>query len=314
MVREFTELQGTMGGIYARAEGLPEEVWKAIYFHYLPLGVEADAPPTKAQLGKAAVTWAAVSLADKLDTIVGLFAAGEKPTGSRDPYGLRRAGHGIVKVLVDLESLTGVRRRPALGVILAAAREGLRVSDPTQDEKNQLWIFLIDRLRHLMQTRGLQYEEIQAVTGRVADIERVNAADLVERAREIGRVRETAVFASVAEAFKRANNIVEDAWGNVGADVWRRNADRLSEPAELNLRSALDRLGSEIRQALDGRQPGKALAAIASVQPELAKFFTEVRVMVPDQALQDARLALLAELRDRISEVGDISVLAPKQA
>src|SRR5689334_12914622 len=76
MVREFTELQGTMGGIYARAEGQPEPVWKAIYFQYLPLGVEANAPPTKEQLGQAALTWAAVSLADKLDTIVGLFAAG----------------------------------------------------------------------------------------------------------------------------------------------------------------------------------------------------------------------------------------------
>ena len=96
-----------MGGIYARDEGLPEEVWKAIYFHYLPIGVEADAPPTRAQLGKAAVTWAAVSLADKLDTIVGLFAAGEKPTGSRDPYGLRRAAQGVVKMLVDLPELTG---------------------------------------------------------------------------------------------------------------------------------------------------------------------------------------------------------------
>src|SRR6185436_8080683 len=81
MVREFTELQGKMGGIYAREEGLPEEVWKAIYYHYLPIGVEADAPPTHAQLGKAALTWAAVSLADKLDTVAGLFAAGEKPTG-----------------------------------------------------------------------------------------------------------------------------------------------------------------------------------------------------------------------------------------
>ena len=88
-----------MGGIYARAEGLPEEVWKAIYFHYLPVGVEADAPPAREQLGNAAVTWAAVSLADKLDTIVGLFAAGEKPTGSRDPYGLRRAAHGVFKAL-----------------------------------------------------------------------------------------------------------------------------------------------------------------------------------------------------------------------
>jgi glycyl-tRNA synthetase beta chain len=105
MVREFTELQGKMGGIYAREERLPEEVWKAIYYHYLPVGVEADAPPSRAQLGKAPVTWAAVSLADKIDTVVGLFAAGEKPTGSRDPYGSRRAAHGILRVLVDLRSL-----------------------------------------------------------------------------------------------------------------------------------------------------------------------------------------------------------------
>src|SRR4029079_4845865 len=84
MVRELTELQGTMGGIYAREEGLPEAIWKAIYFHYLPVGVEADAPPTRQQLGAAAVTWAAVSLADKLDSVVGMFTAGERPTGSRD--------------------------------------------------------------------------------------------------------------------------------------------------------------------------------------------------------------------------------------
>src|SRR5205085_8882758 len=79
MVREFPELQGIMGGVYARAEGLPEDVSKAIYHHYLPIAVEAGAPPTRAQLGKAAITWAAVSLADKLDTLIGLFGAGEKP-------------------------------------------------------------------------------------------------------------------------------------------------------------------------------------------------------------------------------------------
>src|SRR5262249_52556568 len=78
MVREFTELQGKMGGIYAREQGLPEEVWKAIYYQYLPVAVEADAAPTRADLGHAALTWAAVSLADKIDTVAGLFAAGEK--------------------------------------------------------------------------------------------------------------------------------------------------------------------------------------------------------------------------------------------
>ena len=114
MVAELTELQGVMGGIYAREEGQPERVWKAIYYHYLPDSVGADAPPTRQQLGEAAVTWAAVSLADKLDTVVGMFYAGEKPTGSRDPFGLRRQAHGIFKILVDLPELTGLSARPAL--------------------------------------------------------------------------------------------------------------------------------------------------------------------------------------------------------
>ena len=110
MVAELTELQGVMGGIYAREEGQPERVWKAIYYHYLPDSVGAEAPPTRQQLGDAAVTWAAVSLADKLDTVVGMFYAGEKPTGSRDPFGLRRQAHGIFKILVDLPELTGLAR------------------------------------------------------------------------------------------------------------------------------------------------------------------------------------------------------------
>src|SRR4029079_6672407 len=134
------------------------------YYHYLPVGVEADAPPTKAQLGKAAVTWAAVSLADKLDTIVGLFSAGEKPTGSRDPYGLRRAAQGVVKILVDLEATTGLRVRPSLGAMLRSARGIYGLADPSDGERNAVSVFFMDRVRHLMQARGLAFEEIQAVT------------------------------------------------------------------------------------------------------------------------------------------------------
>src|SRR5205807_5423535 len=90
-----------------------DDVWKAIYFHYLPVGVDPESPPTRAQLGGAAGTWAAVALADKLDTLVGLFAAGEKPTGSRDPYGLRRAAQGVVKILVDFADLAERTEMPA---------------------------------------------------------------------------------------------------------------------------------------------------------------------------------------------------------
>ncbi len=317
MVREFTELQGTMGGIYAREDGLPEEVWKAIYFQYLPVGVEVDAPPSRSQLGQAAVTWAAVSLADKLDTVVGLFAAGEKPTGSRDPYALRRAGQGVMKLLVDSELVTGAPVRPVLGPMLWQAWQGftekLGLSEPTQEkDKNPLLIFFMERLRHLMQTRGLQFEEIQAVTGVIDRLETVSPADLVERAVEIGRARATPQFGAVAEAYKRAKNIVETALG--AAPVERgRHAERLTEAAEVELKASLARMGGEIDDALARRQPAQALTAIASIQPQLARFFDEVRVMVDDSDLREARLVLLAEVRERIAEFADLTGLAPKQ-
>ena len=123
MVGEFPELQGVMGGVYAREQGEPEAVWKAIYHHYLPIGVGADDPPSRDDLGEAAVTWAAVALADKVDTVVGLFGAGEKPTGSRDPLGIRRQAQGMLRVLVDLPELTGLDVRVSVGRILAPARK-----------------------------------------------------------------------------------------------------------------------------------------------------------------------------------------------
>jgi glycyl-tRNA synthetase beta chain len=210
MVFEFTELQGTMGGIYAREEGLPEQVWKAIYYQYLPIGVEADAPPSRQQLGAAAVTWAAVSLADKLDTVVGLFAAGEKPTGSRDPFALRRQAQGMIKILVDLEVVTGVSANPALGDLLSKTREVLGLPPMSHDESTQLLGFFMDRLRHLMQVRELQYEEIQAATAQIDKLRHVTPADLLARGRALAEVRESDAFARIAEAYKRANNIVEE--------------------------------------------------------------------------------------------------------
>ncbi len=121
MVGEFPELQGVMGGIYAREDGEPEEVWRAVYHHYLPIGVTADAPPRADDLGRAGVSWAAVALADKLDTLVGLFRAGERPRGARDPFGLRRQAHGVFAILADLPELTGLTARPDLGGLVAAA-------------------------------------------------------------------------------------------------------------------------------------------------------------------------------------------------
>jgi len=316
MVREFPELQGIMGGIYAREEGLPEEVWKATYFHYLPVGVEADAPPSKAQLGKAAVTWAAVSLADKLDTIVGLFAAGEKPTGSRDPYGLRRAAQGVLKILVDLEPLSGVRTRPTLDRMLEMTYKVLGAEVPQGDARNPLRLFLTDRLQHLMQTRGSGYEEVQIVTGGGVDrVAQISPVDLIEWAAEWKRLVGTPVFDSAAEAHKRAKKIVEAEWEPTDGRMARSDqATILSEPAELELRRSLDKVDAEIQQALASRAPRKAIEAIASIQPAIGRFFDEVRVVVPESQLKNARLSLLMDLRDAVSRFGDPGVFAQKQA
>ena len=122
MVGEFPELQGVMGGVYAREEGEPERVWKAIYHHYLPVGIGADDPPSREDLGDGAVTWAAVAMADKADTVAGLFRAGEKPTGSRDPLGVRRQAQGLLRVLIDLPELAGLEARLRIGRVFDLAR------------------------------------------------------------------------------------------------------------------------------------------------------------------------------------------------
>ena len=189
MVREFTELQGTMGGIYARHEGLPEDVWKAIYFHYLPVGVEADAPPSRAQLGTAAVSWAAVSLADKLDTLAGLFAAGEKPTGSRDPYGLRRAAHGVFKILIDLTDLTDLKVRPTVMPLLDAAARTFRPLDEWEPVQRALFYgFMVERLSFVLESRGFDPRNVRAVT-RGRALSRVAPADELQEAEGLAGIR-----------------------------------------------------------------------------------------------------------------------------
>src|SRR6185295_14779242 len=132
MVREFTELQGVMGGVYAREGGEPEAVWKAIYHHYQPVAVQSTAGPAVASLGEGRLTWAAVSLADKLDTIVGLFSAGERPTGSRDPLGLRRQAHGVLRILLDAPALVGQPIPVSLIDLMRRAASGYNADFDTQ--------------------------------------------------------------------------------------------------------------------------------------------------------------------------------------
>ncbi len=248
MVREFTELQGTMGGIYAREEGLPEPVWKAIYFHYLPIGVEADAPPSKAQLGAAATAWAAVSLADKMDTIVGLFAAGERPTGSRDPYGLRRAAQAVTKILTDLPATTGLTRSVPLQDLVAQAFEGYQGALAPKDDswRRLLFEFFGERQTHLLERRGFRYDEIRA--GTPADPSALRPYDLLRRVQALAQARKAAGFEALAVLFKRVKNITKDvAPGTASAAGLAALHETLREPAEQALLIELEQRWPRIR-------------------------------------------------------------------
>jgi glycyl-tRNA synthetase beta chain len=306
MVREFTELQGTMGGVYARAEGLPEEVWKAIYYHYLPVGVEADAPPTRAQLGKAAATWAAVSLADKLDTIVGLFAAGEKPTGSRDPYALRRAAQGVVKMLVDLQATSGVQSTVDLKALVDRAFAGYA---GTLKPETDAWVtaleeFVAERELHLFERRGFRADE-----GRAVKEYWRQPASAFKRVEALAQARQSTDFETLAVLFKRVKNITKEFNGELTAEA----RAKLAEPAEIALLQELDARLPLIDAAVAQAKYADAMRELGALSAPVDRFFVDVLVMAKDPAVRSARLALLTTLRRTILNIADIAEIAPEE-
>ncbi len=283
MVGEFPELQGIMGGVYAREAGEDEKVWKAIYYHYLPVGVEADAPPSIATLGSAKATWAAVALADKLDTLVGLFKAGEKPTGSRDPFGMRRAAQGVVKILSDLDTLGLPLADPRALLQKAAAGFGGEpeaLAAPIVEFFEDRWIHLLERRGFARVARVVKQDWTRPVSG-------LRKADALTK--ELGKAGSE--LPALAELYKRVCNITK------GVEPTRELAEirgQLREPAELALADAMAAAGDDF----------------VKLRAPVAKFFEDVMVMVDDPVLKEARLGMLARLRVAITAgVGDLSQL-----
>jgi len=306
MVREFTELQGTMGGIYAREEGQPEAVWKSIYYHYLPVGVEAEAPPSRQQLGGAALTWAAVALADKLDSVAGMFGAGERPTGSRDPLGLRRQAQGAVKILADLPELTGVSTHIELWDLVVQASSSWAPSDEAQQA---LRTFMRERVIYLFEQRGFDVRNIRAVVPQ--SLERFDMVEAKKKLEALAQMSGSDALRGVATLFKRVKNITKDVApaAAVSSDSLKGS---LKEPAELALLADVDARAPAIHRAAQRAEYREAFAAIAALQPVVAKFFDDVLVMTDDEKLRTARLALVAHLRDLILDIADISEIAPE--
>jgi glycyl-tRNA synthetase beta chain len=306
MVAELTELQGVMGGIYAREQGQPEQVWKAIYYHYQPESIAPDAPPTRQQLGDAAVTWAAVSLADKLDTVAGMFYAGEKPTGSRDPFGLRRQAHGIFKLLVDLRELTGLSVRPVLMPLLKKAAEAFGdFSAWPEGSVDDMRAFLIERYQYVLEQRGYDIRNVRAV----ARFEE-SPVDAKRKLEVLPEFTASPDFQKLAVAFKRVKNIARES----GNDFHALEASEpdlrkwLKEPAEIALLQELDERAPAIDSVLkSGENLRRAFVEAAQFGPAVDRFFTEIFVMVDDAALRKARLRLMKRLEQQILRIADIS-------
>jgi glycyl-tRNA synthetase beta chain len=311
MVRELTELQGAMGGIYARQEGQPEAVWKAIYHHYLPTAVEATGAPSRADLGEAAITWAAVALADKADTLTGMFVAGERPTGSRDPFGIRRAAQGLVRILADLPELAGVQAAIAIDRLTAKAFDAFAGQAGLADAVPALAVFLGERVASVFEQRGADVRNVRAV---MAGQRALVPLTIRRRLDVLPEFTDTADFKQLAVLFKRVRNIAkqlpDDRFRAIDASGAALAA--LADPAELALRDDLARRAPAIQHAVDaGDGYRRAFGEAAAFGPAVAKFFDDVMVMADDPAVREARLALLRRLEALILQLADVSEMVP---
>jgi glycyl-tRNA synthetase beta chain len=290
MVGEFPELQGLMGKYYAQHDGEPAEVCLALEEQYLPRFAGDRLPETKVGI--------AVSIADKLDTIAGIFAIGQKPTGTRDPFGLRRAALGVLRTTLERSLNLDVFELVRFAVSLQPV-----ASSP--DVVGEVWTYILERLRGTYLedgSRGVTTEMFDAVvasgSGSPVDIER-----RLDALRDFLKLPEAQ---SLASANKRIANILRKSASESGSEVV---ADRLVEAAEQELYARLQAAEHAVRPILERREYTAALSTLAGMRDPVDRFFDSVMVMAEDAALRSNRLALLSRLRALFLEIVDLSRL-----
>jgi glycyl-tRNA synthetase beta chain len=281
LVKEFTELQGIIGGLYARAQGLGETVGKAIYEQYTPASTEDAIPAT--------VEGQLLGLADRIQTITAMFGIGMAPTGSKDPFALRRAANAIVKILAE----------SGLPLTLDGA---MASSGADGANKDQVAVFLRERLSfYLKDVRGFAYDVVNAVLAAGAD----DVRDAIARAEALTAVRGSEDFAAISAAFKRIKNILRQAEEKGFALGSPKNAQLAPEARQLA--DAAAALAPAVAKLREQRAYGEALAAIATLRPVVDAFFDKVMVLDPDAAVRGAHLALIDEVLRGFSGIADFS-------
>ncbi len=299
MVGEFSELQGIMGGLYAKAQGESEDIWQAVYDHYLPAGQD-DALPRN-------LTGLTLAMADKLDTLAGCFAAGLEPTGSSDPFALRRAALGVVRIILEgqLPVSLGESVRRALK-ILAESKPALAA---VAAEKAVL-DFLVERARFIFQQKqGFAFDEISAALAAGAD----DLVDAGERIRALREIRRSENFEPLAVSFKRIRKILEKAGPE---SEWRLASVQpaaFEQEQERALHQAARQARAEAEEYKKQKRYREALERISELRPAVDRFFDQVMVMAEQEAVRRNRLTLLRELLGEFSTIADFSELVPAE-
>jgi glycyl-tRNA synthetase beta chain len=281
LVKEFTELQGIIGGLYAREQGLGETVAKAIYDQYTPASIEDSIPST--------VEGQLFGIADRIQTIVAMFGIGMAPTGSKDPFALRRAANAIVKILAESELPL------ALNDVFAA-------SGVNGTEKTQIIDFLRERLHfYLKDVRNFSYDVVNAVLAAGAD----DVRDAIARAEALTAARGSEDFLAVSAAFKRIKNILKQA-EEKGFTLGTPKSVKLAPEAQ-RLADAAESLAPQVARLREERNYSEALAQIASLRPAVDAFFDKVMVLDSDPTIRGANLGLIAEVLGNFSGIADFS-------
>ncbi len=299
MVREFTELQGIVGGLYARAQGESDEVADAVYDHYRPVGLEDPIPRN--------LTGCAVAVADKLDSVVGCFAVGVIPTGSSDPYALRRAALGIIKIVLE-------KKLPiSLSLAIGAAAKALLTHKPkrgvTPDQEAQVLDFLLDRAKFVFREReGFGYDEVSAVFRAGAD----DLVDAHKRLVALKAIRKSKNFEPLAVSFKRIRKILEKA-GAAHGDGYQVKPELFENAAERELHSAICDAAAKVQTQKRAGKYQEALEVIAGLRKTVDHFFDGVMVMAENEAVRKNRLGLLAELLREFTTVADFSEIGGEE-
>jgi glycyl-tRNA synthetase beta chain len=281
LVKEFTELQGVVGGLYARAQGLGEHVALAIYEQYMPASIEDNIP--------VSVEGQLLGLADRIQTISSMFGIGLQPTGSKDPFALRRAANAIVKIMAEAE----------LPLRMSHVAHSALTDDMNQRE---VLAFLRERLNfYLKDVRGFAYDVVNAVLAADAD----DVRDAIARAEALTAARKSADFEAVSAAFKRINNILRQA-AEKGFAVGSPDAVNLAPEAQ-KLKDAAAALAPEVAKLREERNYGEALGKIATLRPVVDAFFDKVMVLDPDAEVRGAHLGLIDGVLKGFSGIADFS-------